>query len=1336
MHGSQLSLTNHAPTTSTTYKPALLLARPHPVVACVDTGCTDTLFRASDADVLHTVNHSGGLQVLLPNGAIIESTATGKLGTSPNDVPVHIFPDNLLGKSLHAVADWTNNGCTVVFTATGVTVTRDATNQVVHQTTKEPSARLWDLILHRSAVCGNVVRHESNAQFVEYVYTTMGSPPSSTFKECVGKGWLRSYPRLTTDMVNKNTPHTPASSKGHLDRNRAGQRSTKTPVPASPSPPHNDVADAEDDEFFVTNIFTKVYDINDEDMAVNYSDLPGKFPFQSMKGMNYLLLSSFRGYIHVEPMPDRSSPSLVAAYRATYEFFKYSRQKPKFQRLDNETSADLESFFKNEAKVVFQYLPPDNHRANKAERHIRYYKNHFISMLATVHPDCPMSLWDQFVPQSEITANHFIPWLPDPRLSAYEGFHGGTFDFSRYPLAPVGTRVEIYESAAARESWAPHSVSGFYLGPSLQHYRSYRTFAVNSQGFRVSDSLDWFPLTVKMPGSSIRELLLASLLDMTSAIRKAMVHPEHTTSGHPFPFDDTMTTAIKDASNLFNELARPTQDPLTHSAILQRVPSSTTLASPQDPPSLQRVSAPTAVSPQDPPSLQRVSAPPAVSPQLDGSSSHPTSSRSKERALARKANKTAAIRYRPVDVAALTHHQRRYADYIDRLFLDKTSGETFKIVDIEYDISSNNKKSNTKSSRRGSRTPLFKFYDTIKFSSPPLDDLDYEHTRCTEILQQGKHSYVQWLTLSTDDTWSTSLKAQSSATHISSGQANSAECTTAPVLNLDSAGKPLSHSSALKGPNGAEWRRMDGQEISRLIDSETLRAIHRSECPTERRSDITYYKPVVKEKWNSDALMVDRRVRGTIGGDRINYPGEVSSATADIFTVKALFHSVVSDRHTKGTDTRFCTLDIKDFYLGTPLKRKEYVSIPLKYIPADIIAKYALEQFISNDSILFEVSKCMYGLPQAGLLSHNHLVDHLALHGYIQDDDVPCLFTHISHDVQFTLVVDDFGIKYSNVDDVHELVRILQLHWPIKLDLSGTKYLGYRLAWDYVNNTLTLDMPDYIPKVLARFTAGKTLRGAATPALYIPPSKNQKSPQPTPCDTSERVAAADKQFIMEVNGSMLYYARAIDHLMIPACTDISCEQANATQRTLPACWRLLNYASTHQGKTLVFRGCDMILKIKSDASYLSRPNSGSVAGGFHYCGNRDDDTICGVLFAMSSSIPTVCAAVSEAEYAALFMNAQHGAWERTVLGALRYPQTDPTRMETDNKTAAGISNRTCRVKRSKAIAMRYHWVRDRVKCGEFAVYWAPGRNNLADFFTKPQPDWRHKEFESRLATPQ
>ena len=62
----------------------------------------------------------------------------------------------------------------------------------------------------------------------------------------------------------------------------------------------------------------------------------------------------------------------------------------------------------------------------------------------------------------------------------------------------------------------------------------------------------------------------------------------------------------------------------------------------------------------------------------------------------------------------------------------------------------------------------------------------------------------------------------------------------------------------------------------------------------------------------------------------------------------------------------------------------------------------------------------------------------------------------------------------------------------------------------------------------------------------------------------------------------------------------------------------------------------MVLKVHSDASYHSRPGAISIAGGWHYLANTNDDTINGTLHSISCRIPTVCGSV--AEYAALYIN--------------------------------------------------------------------------------------------------
>ena len=110
--------------------------------------------------------------------------------------------------------------------------------------------------------------------------------------------------------------------------------------------------------------------------------------------------------------------------------------------------------------------------------------------------------------------------------------------------------------------------------------------------------------------------------------------------------------------------------------------------------------------------------------------------------------------------------------------------------------------------------------------------------------------------------------------------------------------------------------------------------IDKKDIPAARWRDVTYGRIVVSfrpEKKDPN------RVRLTVGGDRINYPDDCGTPTADMLTVKLLLNSVIS---TKGA--RFMTIDIKDFYLNTPMKRFEYMRLKMKELPQDFIDEYNL----------------------------------------------------------------------------------------------------------------------------------------------------------------------------------------------------------------------------------------------------------------------------------------------------------------------------------------------------------------------------------------------------------
>ena len=119
------------------------------------------------------------------------------------------------------------------------------------------------------------------------------------------------------------------------------------------------------------------------------------------------------------------------------------------------------------------------------------------------------------------------------------------------------------------------------------------------------------------------------------------------------------------------------------------------------------------------------------------------------------------------------------------------------------------------------------------------------------------------------------------------------------------------------------------------------------------------------------------QVRLTAGGNLINYPGITSTPTSSIKTIKTHWNSVIST-----PTSRYCTIDIKDFYLNSKLEEYEYMRLPVDLIPQEIIDLYNLKDLVCDGFIYIEIRGGMYGLPQAGRLAHDGLKQHLAPYGY------------------------------------------------------------------------------------------------------------------------------------------------------------------------------------------------------------------------------------------------------------------------------------------------------------------------------------------------------------------
>jgi hypothetical protein len=236
-------------------------------------------------------------------------------------------------------------------------------------------------------------------------------------------------------------------------------------------------------------------------------------------------------------------------------------------------------------------------------------------------------------------------------------------------------------------------------------------------------------------------------------------------------------------------------------------------------------------------------------------------------------------------------------------------------------------------------------------------------------------------------------------------------------------GKEMEYLALMKDPRLKPlWTRGFGNECGRLFQgirdipgTDTCFFTTLKDIPADRK--ITYgkivcdYKPHKQEK---------ERVRLTVGGDRLDYFGDVATSTADITTFKILSNSTLST-----TDAAMMMMDIKKYYLGTPLPRFEYMKMLLSRFPEEIIQKYNLNALAVDGWVYIEIRKGMYGMKQAGLLVNQLLQTRLAPFGYYPSRHTPGLWLHKTWPISFTLLVDDFAVKYVGKNHAEHLRNAL-----------------------------------------------------------------------------------------------------------------------------------------------------------------------------------------------------------------------------------------------------------------------------------------------------------------------
>jgi hypothetical protein len=135
----------------------------------------------------------------------------------------------------------------------------------------------------------------------------------------------------------------------------------------------------------------------------------------------------------------------------------------------------------------------------------------------------------------------------------------------------------------------------------------------------------------------------------------------------------------------------------------------------------------------------------------------------------------------------------------------------------------------------------------------------------------------------------------------------------------------------------------------RVAGTNTFFCIDYNNIPLHKRKEICHTMVVCEVQPDKDN---PNRTRITIGGNRICYPGNVGTNTASLELLKLLLNSVLLQK-----GAHFSSIDLKNFYLDTPMPKPEYICIKILDIPDKFINKYKLTGLDRDGWIYFKIDQ-------------------------------------------------------------------------------------------------------------------------------------------------------------------------------------------------------------------------------------------------------------------------------------------------------------------------------------------------------------------------------------------
>jgi hypothetical protein len=394
-------------------------------------------------------------------------------------------------------------------------------------------------------------------------------------------------------------------------------------------------------------------------------------------------------------------------------------------------------------------------------------------------------------------------------------------------------------------------------------------------------------------------------------------------------------------------------------------------------------------------------------------------------------------------------------------------------------------------------------------------------------------------------------------------------------------------------------------------------------------------------------------------------------------------------------------LDVGNAFLEALLKEDLYM-----YLPMD---------WTGGKKILVKLCRNIYGLKQAGLLWYLLLAEVLANFGMSKSTWDPCVFFKGENNskIIMCLHVDDQAIVSNDAEQLEGLKSHLGSKFKKISDLgSVNSFLGMSITYDESIKKFIFSQADMINNNIQLALKN----GTATIAIPFSPLINITQPE-------QGLNSPTNKPIWDRVGVISYIAQ---HTM-PQLTCITGMLAQCARNPSAVHIKALEsterYITQHRNETLALGGADKDIRLFGYCD-ASRRVEGDFRARIGQCWFLGLDS--GTVSWKSQMSKLVSLSSTEAEIDALVEAVKDCIWMRGLLCELGFPQTRPTVIFQDNKSAIRLADIDAIPSRTRHLANRLSFIKQEVERGTVALKYLPGRCMVADILTKLLPANSHK----------